>query len=70
MRLLEAGRKHPRVPPEDALLARLIIEAQPPAVQEAMRHELAVHANGDLTIRLASQLGAEERERSSSSTSR
>ena len=69
MALLKASEKNPHVPPEDAWLARLVIEAQPPSVQEAMRRELALHANGDLTVRV-SQVGRKKPVRSWTRTSR
>jgi Domain of unknown function (DUF4157) len=57
--LLQADRRKPNIHEEDAFLARRIVEAQPPGVEAAMRLELSLHANGDLTARFAPLSGLE-----------
>lgn len=59
MDLVKADRKDPRIADEDAVLAVRIIAAQPAPVQEAIRRELELHPNGDLTARLTGQAEAQ-----------
>jgi hypothetical protein len=59
LELLDAGRPKPSVLPEQALLARRILDAYPSMLRAQMRLELASFAGGDLTQRLAGLEGEE-----------
>lgn len=63
LQLLRAGEKNPRIDPNDARLALDLIAAQPEAIAESMRRELAAHPGADLTSRLPAIPMADEARR-------